>query len=144
MPKLIQKHLRRVCQSLNLVAHLTAENVALRQQLIVLQRSKKRPQLKDRDRLFWVLLSKTWPGWRNVLLIVQPDTVIHWHRKAFKQYWRRKSRSRKRGRPRIDPDVKAMVFRFADANPLWGAPLEFTENCLSLALNYLSVACQGY
>jgi putative transposase len=85
MSKLIQKYLRRVCQSLNLVAHLTAENVALRQQLIVLQRSKKRPQLKDRDRLFWVFLSQTWSGWRNVLLIVQPETVIRWHRKAFSE-----------------------------------------------------------
>ena len=55
-------------------------------------------------------------------MIVQPDIVVRWHKRAFKLYWRRKSRSDKRGRPGLDPDVKALIFKMADANPSWGAP----------------------
>ena len=55
-------------------------------------------------------------------MIVKPDTVIRWHKRAFKLYWRRKSQGGKRGRPPLPPDVKALVLRLADANPLWGAP----------------------
>ena len=75
-----------------------------------------------RDRLFWKILSQTWSGWQNALLIVQPDTVVRWHKSAFKLYWKFKSRGGKRGRPPLDPEVKALVFKLAAANPLWGAP----------------------
>ena len=60
-------------------AALAAENLALRQQLGVLQRSVKRPKLRRRDRIFWVWLSKLWPGWRSALAIVGPETVIRRH-----------------------------------------------------------------
>lgn len=109
-------------QKLNIIGYLAAENLALRQQLIVLKRNQNRPKLKERDRLFWVLLSRIWSGWRDALLIVQPDTVVRWHKKAFKRYWRRKSRTAKRGRPPMDPEVRALILKMADANPLWGAP----------------------
>ena len=66
---------------------LALENLALRQQIVVLQRSVKRPRLKKSDRLFWVLLSKTWNDWANTLTIVKPDTVVRWHRKGFRLYW---------------------------------------------------------
>ncbi len=102
--------------------YLTTENLALRQQIVVLKRNQCRPQLKDRDRLFWVLLSRGWSGWRDALLIAQQDTVLRWHKSAFKLYWRHKSRRGKRGRPPLDPDVKALVLKLADANPRWGAP----------------------
>ena len=72
-------------------AVLVAENLALRQQLSVLQRSVKRPKLQKKDRILWVWLSKLWSGWRSALLIVQPDTVTRWHRQGFKLYWRWKS-----------------------------------------------------
>ena len=72
---------------LNIIGNLAAENIALRHQLIVLKRNQKRPTLKERDRLFWVLLSRIWSGWRNAIYIVQPDTVVRWHKKAFKSYW---------------------------------------------------------
>ena len=56
------------------------ENMALRQQLAVLRRTVRRPQLRTRDRLFWVLLTKAWQDWRTALVVVQPDTVVRWHR----------------------------------------------------------------
>ena len=52
------------------------ENVALRQQLSILRRTVRRPQLRTRDRLFWVLVAKAWPDWRTALIVVQPDTVV--------------------------------------------------------------------
>ena len=60
-------------------AELAAENLALRQQLAVLEHKFKRPRLRKRDRIFWVWLSQLWAGWRSVLVIVQPDTVARWH-----------------------------------------------------------------
>jgi hypothetical protein len=63
---------------------LVTENLALRQQLLVLRRSTKRPRLRSRDRLFWVALSQLWQNWRSILVIVKPETVIKWHRQGFK------------------------------------------------------------
>ena len=122
MKRIFRNCFRWLSRKFNIIAYLTAENLALRQQLIVLKRTRNRPQLKERDRLFWVVLSRTWSGWRDTLLIVQPDTVIRWHKKAFKIYWRRKSQAGKRGRPALDSDVRALILKMADSNPLWGAP----------------------
>ena len=122
MLKIIRNCRHWVSQRLNIVASLTAENLALRQQLIVLKRNQNRPVLKDRDRLFWMILSRIWSGWRNAILIVQPDTVVRWHKRAFKAYWRRKSQRGRHGRPSLDPEIRALVLKMANANPLWGAP----------------------
>jgi hypothetical protein len=65
---------------------LCLEVLALRHQVQVLQRGKKRPTLKAVDRLLWVGLKKVWPGWRNPLVIVRPETVVGWHRKAFRTF----------------------------------------------------------
>jgi hypothetical protein len=65
-------------------SQLVLENLALRQQLAVLSRQRPRPALQRRDRLFWVCLSKWWTGWRSVLIVVQPDTVIRWHQQGFR------------------------------------------------------------
>ena len=65
-------------------ATLAAENLALRQQLSVLEHRVKRPKLRPRDRRFWVWLSRLWPNWRSVLRIVKPDTVTKWHQMGFK------------------------------------------------------------
>ncbi len=99
---------------------LTFENLLLRQQLAVMKQDGSRPRLSDADRRFWVLASKLWPKWREALHIVKPDTVVRWHRHRCRRYWARKSRSR--GRPRIDPSVRALIRRMCCANPLWGAP----------------------
>ncbi len=103
-------------------AQLAAENAALRHQLTVFQRSTRRPKLRRGDRIFWVWLSKLWGGWRDALLIVQPETVVKWHRQGFKLYWRGKSTRRKVGRPKLDGEVRELIRQMSSANPLWGAP----------------------
>jgi len=99
---------------------LATENLVLRQQLTVLKQRHPRPRLTDADRLFWVTLSATWSDWRDALHIVQPETVVRWHRQGFRYYWRWKSRHR--GRPKVDPQVRNLIRRMCRANPLWGAP----------------------
>ena len=109
--------LRTLCGD---AANVSFENVALRQQLAVLQRSVPRPRVYRRDRLFWVCLSRLWSGWRSSLLIVQPATVLAWHRKGFQLYWRWKSRTRPPGRPPIDREIRDLIRRMARENPTWG------------------------
>lgn len=99
---------------------LALENLALRQQVATLKHRNSRPRLTDTDRLFWVIMSRVWPNWRSALHIVQPATVIRWHRQGFRYYWRWKSR--RRGRPQIDPEIRQLIRRMCRANPLWGAP----------------------
>jgi putative transposase len=101
-------------------AAVSLENVALRHQLAVLQRSVGRPRLHRRDRLFWVALSQVWAGWRASLLIVQPATVLAWHRQGFQLYWRWKSRRRSVGRPPLDLELRTLIHRMARENPTWG------------------------
>ena len=100
---------------------LAAENLALRQQLAVLQQSLARPRLRPRDRRFWVWLSRLWSNWRSVLVIVKPETVIRWHRWGFRYYWRWKSRKRG-GRPTTAREVIDLIRRMAHENPTWAAP----------------------
>ncbi len=106
---------------------LAAENLALRQQLAILEYRSKRPRLRTRDRVFWALLSHFWSNWRSALLIVQPDTVVRWHRQGFKLYWRWKSRGRKPGRPSIDVEIRKLIRRMSRENPGWGAPRIHSE-----------------
>ena len=102
---------------------LQAEVLALRHQLLVLQRrnQKQRLRLSVADRLFWVWLSQVWADWRSALRIVKPETVIAWHRKGFRLYWSWKSRPRY-GRPPVSMDVRELIRRMSAANPRWGAP----------------------
>ena len=99
---------------------LALENLALRQQLAVLKAKQTRPRLTRVDRLFWCFLSKQWANWRDSLHIVQPATVIRWHRQGFRYYWRWKSR--RRGRPSIEGELRILIREMSRANPLWGAP----------------------
>jgi transposase InsO family protein len=98
---------------------LVLENMALRQQLVIQQRSIKRPKINKSDRLFWIWLSKIWDNWKSALIIVKPETVVHWHRKGFKYYWARKSR--KVGRPAIDWPLIKLIRKLQKENPLWSA-----------------------
>jgi len=98
------------------------ENVALRHQLAVFTREKKRPRLRDRDRLFWIALKKLWKDWKAALVFVQPDTVIGWQRKRFQRYWWRLSQSRGPGRPQVYLEIRRLVRTMAAANLIWGAP----------------------
>jgi hypothetical protein len=102
---------------------LRLENVALRQQLGVLRRSSpKRLKLTASDRLFWVWLTRVWPDWRSALMIVKPETVVAWHRKGFRVFWRWKIRHGKPGRPTVSREVRDLIRTMSRANPLWGAP----------------------
>ena len=100
---------------------IIAENIALRHQLMVLKRTIKRPKIRKRDRIFWVLLSKIWNSWKKSLFIIKPETVIKWHRHGFKLYWRLKSKH-KPGRPSIDYKIISLIHRMSKENSTWGAP----------------------
>ena len=100
---------------------LVLENLALRHHLAIYQRSQRRPALEDDDRRFWSTLARCWCGWRDAVSVVQPDTVVRWHRTAWRRYWAWKSWSRGRGRPRIAREVQALIKRMAQENPAWGA-----------------------
>jgi len=86
-------------------AALQLEILALRHQLGVLQRSVKRPKLTSADRFLWAQLSQFWSGWRSALVIVKPETVIGWHRKAFRLFWTRKGRHGQPGRPPVSQEI---------------------------------------
>src|ERR1035441_8449224 len=103
-------------------AALQAEILALRHQLAVLQKNApRRLRLHRCDRLLWVVLYRFWSGWRRCLQMVQPATVLRWHRRAFAWHWTRKSR-RPPGRPEVAANIRDLIRRMHQANPLWGAP----------------------
>jgi len=101
-------------------SELMAENALLRQQLIVLKRQVKRPQLTQHDRLRLVFLTSLVQRWKEALIIVKPDTLLKWHRQGFRLFWKQKSKSRTR-KPRIDPEALALIQAMAVENRLWGA-----------------------
>jgi putative transposase len=102
-------------------AALELKLVALQHQLAVLRRQRPgRPQLSSLDRLLWMLLYRIWPQIIDAMVLVKPATVVAWHRKGFRFYWR--WRSRRSGRPRINPEIRDLIRRMSNANPLWGAP----------------------
>ncbi len=101
-------------------AQLLAENALLRQQLLVLRRSVARPAVTRMDRALLVLLAGRVCAWRQALLLVQPETLLRWHRAGFRALWRRRSRPGP-GRPPLAAETVALIRRMADENPLWGA-----------------------
>ena len=101
--------------------HLALENLALRQQVAVLKRSVPRPRVQRRDRIFWVLLRRFWPEWRDSLALVKPATVVAWHRQGWRLLWKLKSRG-KPGRPPIAMELRELIRRLSRENRLWGAP----------------------
>ena len=99
---------------------LILENLILRQQLAVWERSGRRPRLQTRDRRFWSVTARHWVAWRVHLHLVQPATVIGWHRFAWRRYWRWKSRGGRPGRARIGLETRSLIDRLAVENPTWG------------------------
>ena len=89
--------------------------LALRQQLVTYVQKQSKPRLTPLDRAFWVALSRFWPCWKEALVIVKPDTVVGWHRKGFRLYWRAISK-RGPGRPPISEEVHALIRRLAGEN----------------------------
>src|SRR6476620_1022301 len=99
---------------------LEAEILALRHQLNVLRRaSPQRPVFSNFDRMIFVCLYRIAPCILDTLTIVEPETVIHWHRAGFRSFWRWKSR-RRAGRPRVAPELRRVIREMSLANPLWG------------------------
>ena len=105
------------------------ETLALRQQVAALTRTGKRPPLRARDRLFWILLATAWREWRTAVLIVRPDTVVRWHRQWLRRRWTWHSTRTRPGRPSTGAAIRALVGTMATANPLWGAPRIHGELC---------------
>ena len=101
---------------------LEAENAALRHQLIVLRRRLHgRVRLTNNDRWFFIQLYRWFPSILQVLTIIQPETLVRWHRVGFRCYWRWKSRP-VGGRPQIETELRVMIRRMSVENPPWGAP----------------------
>ena len=101
---------------------IEAENLALRHQLNVLRRRiPSKPKLAVVDRLLFVWLYRLFPSVLNAVTIVQPETIIRWHRTGFRLYWRWKSRSRG-GRPKVPLEIRRLIREMSLANRLWGAP----------------------
>src|SRR3954447_12149324 len=102
-------------------ASLEAEILALRHQLNVLRRtSPRRPVFSNFDRMIFVCLYRIAPRILDALTIVEPETVVRWHRAGFRSFWRWKSR-RRAGRPSVPPEIRRLIRKISLANPLWGA-----------------------
>src|SRR5271156_4543319 len=102
---------------------IVLENLALRQQLVVLKRRRRRPSIGLLDKLFWVAVRRFWSGWKQALIIVTPETVVRWHRAGFRLYWRLISRVWTRvGRRQTSKEIRQLIFRMVAENPTWGAP----------------------
>lgn len=102
---------------------LLLEILALRQQLAVVKDRHPQPRFSLPDRFFWVVLRRLWPGWTRALVLVQPETVVRWHRAGFKFYWKWISRKQVRlGRKPTNKALRDLIFRMVAENPTWGAP----------------------
>ena len=101
---------------------LALENLALRQQLAILNRKGQRRRLRKRDQFFWVSISRVWQKWRECLILVKPETVVRWHRRGFALHWSRLSKQKEPGRPGMHKEIRNLVRKMADANRYWGSP----------------------
>ena len=101
-------------------SELIAENALLRQQLIILKRQVKRPACTKTDRVLLVLLARLVRTWQQVLVIVQPDTLLRWHWELFRWYWKRKSKA-PACRPKVASETITLIKQMAQENRLWGA-----------------------
>ena len=103
---------------------LMLENLALRQQLVVLKRKHPKPRLVLLDKLFGVALGRLWSDWKKCLYLVAPDTVLRWHRAGFRLYWAMLCKMRRRvgGGKRISKEIRQLIFQMVAENPTWGAP----------------------
>jgi len=101
---------------------LQLEVLALRHQLAVYHRTAQRPRLRPADRLLWAWLARAWSDWRDALVVVQPQTVIAWQRKRFREHWARLSQHDTPGRPRLAKEFRDLIRTMSRANPTWGSP----------------------
>jgi putative transposase len=99
---------------------LIAENALLRHQLIILRRQVKRPACTRTDRMLLVLLASMVRSWKQGLFIVQPETLLRWHRELFRLYWKRKSKA-PAPKPKVAEETITLIRQMAQENRLWGA-----------------------
>jgi putative transposase len=127
MADVIIMMLRSLLTALRCQAGMQAEIIALRHQLIVLQRTqtKQRLKLRNADRCLWVWLSRLWSGWRSALTIIRPETVVGWHRQRFGWYWTWKIRRGRTG-PGV-PKTRDLIRTMSQMNALWDAPRIHSE-----------------
>jgi len=105
-----------------LCAKLATKNLALHHQLAILRRrAPKRVKITGTDRALLVVLYRIWSGVLSSIMVVRPETLLRWHRAGFRAWWRWKSRNRG-GRPKIAWELRELIRRMAQENPLWGAP----------------------
>jgi len=123
-------------------SELIAENALLRQQLIVLRREVKRPTFTRTDRMLLVLLAKLVRTWQQALFIVQPDTMLRWHRELFRLFWKRKSKAVSR-KPKVAEETIALIREMARDNRLWGAE-RIRGELLKLGLRVCKRTIQKY
>jgi putative transposase len=123
-------------------SELIAENALLRQQLIVLKRQVKQPSITRTDRILLVLLARLVRTWQQTLLIVQPDTLLRWHRQLFRLYWKRRSKAPAR-KPKVAAQTIALIRQMAKDNRLWGAE-RIRGELLKLGLRVCKRTVQKY
>ena len=123
MARLLTLFFILLVRSLRSRHYLLLENLALRQQVLVFARHRPRPRFPNADRFLWVMLRRFWPRWHRALILVQPETVVGWHRAGFKLHWTWLSRHRKRGgRKCVNKELRELIFRMIAENKTWGAP----------------------
>jgi putative transposase len=123
-------------------SELIAENALLRQQLIILKRQVKRPVCTKTDRVLLVFLARLVRTWNQALLIVQPETLLRWHRELFRLYWKRKSKASSH-RPKVAAETIALIREMAKDNRLWGAE-RIRGELLKLGLRVCKRTIQKY
>jgi hypothetical protein len=125
-------------------SELVLENALLRQQLIVFQRHVKRPALTWRDRVLLILIARKLPTWKTALMIVQPETLLRWHRDLFRRVWRHKSRRKgKKGREPLGEDIVTLIKTMAKDNRTWGAE-RIRGELLKLGIQVAKSTIQSY
>ena len=140
---IIRNAVRAVWSAMTRAKDLAAENVALRHQLdVALRSARPRRRLTLPDRILWVWLSRIWSGWKDSIRIVQPETVIGWHRRGWRLYWTWRSKRRRPGRPPVPQDVRDLIRRMSSENP-WGAPRLHGE-LLKLGIDVSQVTVAKY
>ena len=114
--------------------------LALRQQLAVYAQNRSRPRLSPLDRTFWVVLSRIWPRWKDNLVLVRPETVVHWHRNGFRRYWRSISAPGP-GRPPISKEVQELIIRMATENRWRARKIQAELMKIGIRASLATVSC---
>ena len=122
MITLVSEVLATFASALRSRLDLVSEHLALAHQVMIMQRSRRRPQFGGVDRFFWILLTMVWDRWPKALVVAKAATVLRWRRDGIWKCWRRAKGRRKPGRPPLDAELVSLIEEMSRANCLWGAP----------------------